>query len=71
MDASATSSDETRVRRGPRALGFVLGSVGLAGVGTGVLMNVWGRKDNNVLAELCSNLSARQCEPRPAAVPGR
>jgi len=38
---------------GPGALPFVLGGVGLASLGAGVLFNVWGNKDNDALAQ-CS-----------------
>ena len=42
-------------RQGPGVLPFVIGGVGLAGLGVGALLTVWGRKDNDSLAQCTPN----------------
>jgi hypothetical protein len=47
---------------GPGALPFVLGGIGLASVGAGVLFNVWGNNDNDALSQCtpdCSHESVK------------
>jgi hypothetical protein len=40
-------------RPGAPALAYVLGGVGVAGIGSGILLNVWGRRDNSELQTSC------------------
>jgi hypothetical protein len=42
-------------RQGPGVLPYAIGGVGLAGVGAGVLFTLWGRKDNDALAQCTPN----------------
>lgn len=47
---------------GPGALPFVLGGVGIASIGAGVLFNVWGNNDNDALSQCspdCSHASVK------------
>jgi hypothetical protein len=50
----AVDSPESRTRRGPPALAFVAGGVGLAGVGAGLLLTIWARNDNSDLQASCA-----------------
>jgi hypothetical protein len=54
--APAAATEETspdRPKRGHSALPYVIGGVGVLGLGAGALFTVWGRKDNDALSQ-CS-----------------
>jgi hypothetical protein len=52
-EQGAESASSESQKPGAPALAYVLGGVGLAGVGTGILLNVWGRGDNTELQTNC------------------
>jgi hypothetical protein len=51
---AAPASDESRKRLGPPTLAFVTGGVGVVGLGTALLLNIWARQDNSDLQAACS-----------------
>jgi hypothetical protein len=53
-EAPGEASASPIASSGPPTLAYVLGGVGVVGVGTGVLLNVWGRKDNRDLLASCA-----------------
>ena len=52
-DAAEAALPEVRKSAGPGPVPYVLGAVGLAGLGAGGLLFYWGRKDNSLLSQ-CS-----------------
>jgi hypothetical protein len=56
------ASSDARRRLGPPALAFVTGGIGVVGLGTGLLLTIWARRDNSDLQASC----APNC--RPASV---
>jgi hypothetical protein len=51
--------EETQVvevhRKGPGALPFIVGGVGVAAIGAGALFTLWGKKDNDLLGQCTPN----------------
>jgi len=58
--SSETTPDETASTGGAGPLPYVIGGAGLAAIGTGAMLTVWGRKDNDLLracAPYCAQAS--------------
>jgi hypothetical protein len=50
-------SPEVKSKGGPGAMPYLLGTIGIAGLGAGGLLTYWGRKDNDLLAQCSPNCS--------------
>jgi hypothetical protein len=58
LDIASEEAPPAHLRRaGPGVLPFVLGGVGLAGVGAGALLTAWGKKDNQALGQCAPDCS--------------
>ena len=50
-DSTEPPPVETKSKGGPGVVPYVLGSVGIVGLGAGAMLTYWGRKDNDALAQ--------------------